>query len=367
MKCHICLIYNYAQHYRTNIFTLLDQNLAIDFVFGDRYLNVKKMDYSLLHHKVSEVKNVYLGPFFWQKGTVSQVFKGYDKFILLGEPMNISTWIILIIGKLIGKEVYFWSHGWYGKESWLKAKIKKIYFGIANGSMVYGNYARDLMIKEGLRADKISVIFNSLLYDKQLEIRDGIESSTIYTNHFGNNQPILIMIGRLNLRKHLNMLIEATALLRNRNEFYNIVLIGDGEDKEKLKQMTIEKGLQKQIWFYGACYDEKRNAELLYNADMCVVPGDIGLTAIHSLMFGVPALSHNCFKYQGPEFEAIKPGITGDFYEYGSVKDLADTISKWFSIHSEDREKVRQACFHEIDSKWNPHIQLEIIKKAIGE
>lgn len=46
----ICLIYNFAQHYRTNIFTL-DQQLNVDFVFVEKYLDMKKMDYSLLRYK----------------------------------------------------------------------------------------------------------------------------------------------------------------------------------------------------------------------------------------------------------------------------------------------------------------------------
>ena len=35
MAERICLIDNFAQHYRENIFTLMDQNMDIDFVFGD--------------------------------------------------------------------------------------------------------------------------------------------------------------------------------------------------------------------------------------------------------------------------------------------------------------------------------------------
>ena len=72
----ICLIYNFAQHYRTNIFTLMDQQMDIDFVFGEKYLNVKKMDYSLLKHKVTEVKTIKLvGPLAWQCGVLKQLFK----------------------------------------------------------------------------------------------------------------------------------------------------------------------------------------------------------------------------------------------------------------------------------------------------
>ena len=101
---------------------------------------------------------------------------------------------------------------------------------------------------------------------------------------------------------------------------------------------------------------------MLYNADICVVPGDIGLTAIHSLTFGVPVITHDCFKYQGPEFEAVKEGVTGSFYEYSSVDSLAKHVRLWFESHRLDREAVRQACYHEIDNYWTPEFQLSVLK-----
>ena len=51
----LCLIYNFAQHYRSSIFRLIDQEYDCDYFFGDAYLNVKKMDYSLLKGNVTEV------------------------------------------------------------------------------------------------------------------------------------------------------------------------------------------------------------------------------------------------------------------------------------------------------------------------
>ena len=67
-----------------------------------------------------------------------------------------------------------------------------------------------------------------------------------------------------------------------------------------------------------------------------------------------------------PEFEAIQENITGTFFERDNVEDLARAIMQWLDIHRNDREQVRKACFREIDEKWNPHRQLEIIKKVIG-
>ena len=53
----LCLIYNYAQHYRTSIFKLIDKEFDCSFVFGDSMSDVKKMDYSLLKGDVTEVQN----------------------------------------------------------------------------------------------------------------------------------------------------------------------------------------------------------------------------------------------------------------------------------------------------------------------
>ena len=40
-------------------------------------------------------------------------------------------------------------------------------------------------------------------------------------------------------------------------------------------------------------------------SDLTVSPGNIGLTAIHSLSYGTPVCSHSNFNNQMPESEAI--------------------------------------------------------------
>lgn len=367
MAHRICLIYNFAQHYRTNIFTLMDQNMDIDFVFGDHYLNVKKMNYDLLQNTVREVRNIELGPIVWQKGTVRLVFMGYRKYILLGEPMNLSSWIILLLARLIGKEVYFWTHGWYGKETKVKAFVKKLYFRMANGIMLYGNYARQLMIDEGFSSKKLTTIHNSLMYDDQLPIRKELMKSNLFVNHFGNNYPTVIFVGRLTPIKKLDLLLRAQAINRANRIKYNVALIGDGEVREMLVSLVTELKLDNLVWFYGATYDEKELSQILYDADLCVAPGNIGLTAMHAMVYGCPCISHNDFKWQMPEFEAIKEGVTGSFFERDNPNSLADSIGNWLTTHINDRERVRNACFREIDENWNPHKQLDIIMRAIGE
>lgn len=362
----VALIYNFAQHYRTNIFTLLDKELDIDFYFGDHYLNVKKMDYSLLKHKVTEVKNIHFGPFVWQTNTIKLAWVNYDTFIMLGEPMCISSWFVLIFSRMLGKRFYFWTHGWYGREGWLKKLIKKVYFGLANGIMLYGEYARQLMIKEGFRAEKLTVIHNSLAYDTQITLRNSLQNKFSFCKHFGNDYPVIVFIGRLTDVKKLNQILLAQSICEKKGRPINVTFIGDGDEEYKLKKLTNELNLQKRVWFYGASYNEKDLSQLLYDADICIAPGNIGLTAMHAMTFGCPCISHNDFKWQMPEFEAIREDITGTFFERNNIEDLANTIMQWISKHENDREAVRLACYAEIDNNWNPHHQLQIIKNVIS-
>ena len=159
--------------------------------------------------------------------------------------------------------------------------------------------------------------------------------------HFINENPTVIVIGRLNFRKKLHYLIEAIYILKKNKCPLNLVIVGEGEDKSKLEEIVQERGLDKNVWFYGACYDESENAELIYNADLCVVPGDIGLTAIHCLMFGCPCITHNNWALQGPEFESIIDGITGTFYEHDNVEDLSNKINNWLINNQENRQFLR--------------------------
>jgi glycosyltransferase involved in cell wall biosynthesis len=264
------------------------------------------------------------------------------------------------------KKVFIWTHGWYGKEKRIEKILKKIMFHLPNGGVFcYGNYARNLMIKEGFNSKKIFVIHNSLFYDKQIEIRNYLKETCIYKNHFNNGNKNLFFVGRLTAIKKLDLILKAIIICRNRGTEYNLTFIGDGERADELKSLTKRLGIENQVWFYGSCYDEKELSSLIYNADLCVAPGNIGLTAMHSMVFGTPCLTHNDYPYQMPEFEAIKEGKTGTFFKRDDVNDLANKIDDWFKLNGAEREVVRKSCMDEIDREWNPYFQIEVLKKNL--
>lgn len=358
---------NYASHYRSPIYQMIDKEIGCDFCFGDKLDDIKKMDYSTLNGTVTEVNNLFFRGVEYQRGVLKLLHKDYDTYILYSGAHCVSSWLFLLLKNLFypQKKVYAWSHGMLGKESGLTLWLYKVMFGMFTGAFIYNERSRRIMIEKGIPAEKLTTIYNSLDYDKQLPLRLSLKLKPIYKEHFRNDNRNIVFIGRLTKVKRFDLLIEAVALLKQQGVFVNVTFIGDGAERQNIEIMVDNNNLNEQVWFYGACYDEIRNAELIYNADLCVSPGNIGLTAMHVMMFGCPAITNDDFDHQMPEYEAIEDGKTGLFFKAGDSVSLAETISRWFSSHGEDREEVRNACYDVIDGKWNPHHQIDIFKNVL--
>lgn len=366
-KNNICLIYNYAQHYRFGIFKLMNDELQCDFYFGDKMGDVKKIDYSKLVNFKKELKNIKLiSSIYWQKGVVSLFFRKYDTYIVLGEYFCLSTWVLLLLCKFSSKKTYLWTHGWYGDEGLVKKIVKKVFYNLGDGILLYGNYAKELMIKEGFEENKLHVVYNSLNYEKQIEVRNSLVKTSIYKDYFKNDFPVLIFIGRLAKSKKLNFVIESQKILNTKNININLVFVGKGDDEENLKNVANKSNLKNAIWFFGESYDETEIGNLIYNADICVSPGNVGLTAMHSLVYGTPVVTHSDFPNQGPEFEAIEVNKTGMFFTENNVEDLSKVINDWLTL-KRNREQIRKDCFNKIDSFFNPYYQITVLKNMLNE
>ena len=366
----LCCIFNIPSLYREAIYLNIDKEYNCEWYFEKENVDVALFDTSKLKSvHILEHKDV-LGRAYRMKGLTGLLWRrnDFDAYVMVGAPMCISLWFLCVLLKVYHpkKKIYFWTHGWYGKESRSERIIKKAFLKLADELILYGNYAKGLLVKQGFKAEKMHVIHNSLSYDVQLGLRNQMALTNIYSNHFGNDNPVLLFIGRLTPVKKLDMLVDAVTLLKEKGKKYNLVFVGNGSERDALEKKVKEQNLLEQVWFYGACYDEKTNAELIYNADLCVAPGNIGLTAMHVLMFGCPAITHNDFAYQMPEFEAIVPYKTGNFFERGSVSSLSKVIEDWFKVNQSLRDYVRRCCYKEIDENWTPRFQMNVLKKVLG-
>jgi len=352
--------------YRKSIWDrLLDNdNNEFTFCFSNesfkdvRSHEVSKYNYKNRFHKIKNLK--IFNWIYWQTGILSILLKRVDTVIFLGEMSILSTWITTILLRIKNVRVIFWGHGIYGKDWGLKRYLRISFLKLANHNLVYEKFAKELMIKNGFKEFEVSIIYNSINYYEQLSLFKGL-LKTEDQKIFQNEAPTLLFIGRLTKVKKIDQLIKAAIILNKRSK-YNLLIIGDGEMRDELKTQAKELIHSKNCIFYGECYNEKELSKLIYNADLTVSPGNIGLTAIHSLSFGTPVCSHSNYDNQMPEVESIINGVNGFLFLENDIESMVNGISKWF----ERTKPIDKAIIRDIiDKKYNPEYQEEVILKAI--
>jgi len=369
--------------YITNIFPLyrkslwekliLNNSFDLDIHFSDyNPMGIKNINTTSLEPKIQnhlkKIKNLW---FFnriiiWQKGVIKlAAFGTYNNIMFLGEFQILSTWIAILIAKVRGKKILLWSHGLYGNESYLKKRLRILFYSFAQINIVYEKKAKQLLINEGFQAETIEVIYNSLNFDKQNLIYSKLENRE-YVNpiNFFNNKSLhtVFFVGRITPQKRINELIDSLAILNNKGVKYNLLIIGDGPILNKLKNEYnnfVESGW---LHFYGSTYDENELANLIFHSDLCVSPGNIGLTAIHSLTYGTSVASHSNFRNQMPEVEIIKEGENGFMFDENNIEDLAIKIESFLNTKRKSKKVIR----NKIVELYNPENQLNIFKRILS-
>lgn len=360
----LCCIFNYAPLYRSSIYGKIDQCFDTQFYFGDMKSDIEKMDYSVFKKYPITVRDrCIFGKLLWRKDILLLPFKGYDNFLLTGDlSFSYFPFILLCIFKK--KKVFAWGHGAKHFSSKLSIYSKWLY-NHCDTFFTYSDGGKKRLVELGICATKLEVIYNSLNDGVRFQTQFHLKNELI-VHHFGNNYPTLLFIGRLTQVKQLDWILKALLIHRQDNLFYNILIIGEGSEHAVLEEFVISNNLCDVVWFYGKCYNESELSNLIYNVDLCVSPGNVGLTALHSMTYGTPVLSNDDFETQMPEYETIIPDRTGGLYRRGDFNDFCDKIKLWLT-NNFDREQIRQNCYQVINEKWNSEYQIQLLKRIIDK
>jgi len=256
----------------------------------------------------------------------------------------ISNWLAALICRIRGTRVVFRGHGMYGNEGTLKLFFRKTFYRLASAHLLYERRSKKIMVSHGFDANKLHVYFNSLDYDVHKNLRDTFknkEKKEVFSFFANPDLPTFIFVGRLTKIKKIDMVINAVEALKKRGQNINLILIGDGTEKNGLEQLATKKLEEGTYHFYGACYDENELSKFIATADLCVSPGNVGLTAVHSLSSGTPVCTHSNFHNQMPEVEVLEEGTTGVFFKENDLDDMVTQLHKWLEVKTSDKEKIK--------------------------
>lgn len=177
----------------------------------------------------------------------------------------------------------------------------------------YDSYNRKL--KDLAQLKNISFTFPSKFlkdeFEKNIKVKLGLNSfiipnsfNKIFTKkketYFKNGDKLkLVSIGRLIGVKGFSYLIKAVSLLENTYDNWELIIIGDGDDKNKLIKYAKELGVSNKIKFYGFVSHDKI-PEILAMSDIYIQPSIVdpvtnqtesfGVAVIEAIISGLPVI-----------------------------------------------------------------------------
>lgn len=178
----------------------------------------------------------------------------------------------------------------------------------------------------------------------------------------GNVNNSIVNVARLDInQKRQDLLIKAFMKISSQFPEYRLLLYGDGEDEQRLKELA---GQNKQIVFKGLTNNV---VESIQNAMCFVLSSDfegIPNALLEAMSIGVPCISTDCSP--GGAAMLIRNGENGMLVPCGDIDALADALL-FFINNNDERERIGRQGMEVCDlyseervfSKWE-----EVIKRS---
>ena len=166
-------------------------------------------------------------------------------------------------------------------------------------------------------------------YNQNLNIRCPIQciyNPVIWkqdTGNYDSDSKIILSAGRLTYQKGFDILIDVANLFLKKHHDWKWIVLGEGEDRDKLEKKTESLGLEGQLFFPGNVdnIDEyyKKAAIFVMTSRFEGLP----MTLLETKPFKLPLVSFDC--KTGPR-ELIRDKINGFLVDEGDVERMSEKI-----------------------------------------
>ncbi|MEO0112908.1 MAG: glycosyltransferase family 4 protein [candidate division WOR-3 bacterium] len=207
---------------------------------------------------------------------------------------------------------------------------------------------------------------NKEIEEKIYVIPPGIDLDRYKPDFSKKRERIICHVGRLKKYKSIHHLIYAVKILKERNiNNFKVLIVGEGDDKERLMKLVKKLNLTDIIEFTGYVSEEEKID--IYQRSLFLVENSIkegwGLIVMEANACGTPVISAMAPGLK----ETVIDGETGFFYPYGDVDTLAEKM-KILLINDNLREEMgKKAIDWAKNFTWEKSANLmkELIEKVL--
>ena len=224
------------------------------------------------------IETIKVGPFYFQKDILKIVKQINPSRIISMFDISWPSTIILLLFKKYRK-IFIW---WGLDEG--KSKIAlffKLLITKLNIPIIF--YHKD-----------ISARFIDMGVSKNLCY---VGNNTFHVQHrikgYEDKKDFFLFVGSLDKRKKLDVCIESIKKISLEiNKEINLIVIGDGEEKDNLANIVHKIGLDRNIIFKGRINSTEKLKEYYSGAIAAISYGQAGLSVLQSFAYGVPYVTH---------------------------------------------------------------------------
>jgi len=145
----------------------------------------------------------------------------------------------------------------------------------------------------------------------------------------------IMFVGRLTEKTELEILLHSLADPRLDDVKLNI--IGDGQQRDSLEALARSLAINDRITWHGGSTDEQTIARIANNCQIFAYPGAVGLSLLHAMAYGLPAVVHNDRWGHMPEIAAFYKAKSGLTFSRGDPQSLTITILKALRTVTQDQ------------------------------
>jgi len=292
---------------------------------------LNQLDQRELQFKAVNLEFSRVGPFQWIKSLRALVGSpDFDIVVFNGNPRDLSQLLAMALLRVRRRTFFVW--GMFhkiGRQKWHTRFYYQLVAKLANKLLTYSRTGARNLASLGVPEQKISVIGTAI---DQRRVRKHAEKvseqdKVRFLEEKGLvGKKIVLQVVRLSAIKKPGFLIDAAReILRDRDDVV-FVLIGDGEMREVLEAKVKAFGLSDGVRFMGAIYDEAVLAKWYLTSTVFVMPTCIGLSAHHSMAYGLPIITDDSIENQASEADILSNGLNSILYSRGTIDSLEAAI-----------------------------------------
>jgi len=265
----------------------------------------------------------------WQSGALGVPLDRVDALIVCGAPRTVSTLLLILRAKSIGIPTLWWGQYWSATSKAWRFRIRMLLMRMVDAVVFYTDAEVAAYHSRFGSGDTrpIGALNNGIAVEPIQAVRaiyDPVERPRA-----------ILFVGRLTGKSRLDLLLAALADPRLAD--VRLEVIGDGEKRAALENQA--QGLGVEVQWRGGMTDEVRIAEIANRCRVFCYPGQVGLSLIHAMAYGLPAVIHGDEKTQMPEFAAFDEGESGWSFTASDSVELAGVLATAL----EDTDGLRRA------------------------